>query len=195
MGYTSNPIIIEGLFRCSCAFISPFFKVRIYSANNVADCKTHSTILSYSLLIGSHSFLCMYSGTCSFNSPSLKRLYRGMWSKADTLTLNPCIFLSIDNIMHLLYLKYKNVNIKHFYYVKTEKQFFCIFAFEFFWLPDRFAPALGQTGHSMISLSEILLCIIVGKFHSNLVLFTVVVRFTGIYNYTSDKFAIQRLLK
>ena len=26
--------------------------------------------------------------------------------------------------------------------------FFCILGFEFFLLPDRFAPALGQSGHS-----------------------------------------------
>ena len=40
---------------------------------------------------------------------------------------------------------------------KNNFYFFAYLRLKIFWLPDRFAPALGQSGHSAVSLSEILL--------------------------------------
>ena len=46
---------------------------------------------------------------------------------------------------------------------KNNFYFFAYWRLKFFWLPDRFAPGLGQSGHSTISLSEILLMLSWGK--------------------------------
>ena len=38
---------------------------------------------------------------------------------------------------------------------KNDFYFFTYLRLKIFWLPDRFAPALGQSGHNPISLSDI----------------------------------------
>ena len=46
---------------------------------------------------------------------------------------------------------------------KNNFYFFAYSRLNFFWLPDRFAPALGQSGHNKISLSEMLLMLNCGQ--------------------------------
>ena len=46
---------------------------------------------------------------------------------------------------------------------KNKFYFFAYLRLKIFCLPDRFAPALGQSGHNNTSLSEILLMLSYGK--------------------------------
>ena len=46
---------------------------------------------------------------------------------------------------------------------KNNFYFFTYLRWEISWLPDRLAPALGQSGHSAVSLSEILLMLNCGQ--------------------------------
>ena len=78
------------------------------------------------------------------------------WSvkgKVYTISLCPCIFLSVDKMMHALIWKYKK---KHLRYSCLNRFFFTYLCFLIYWLPVRFCPSLEPTPHSMLSFSETL---------------------------------------
>ena len=78
-----------------------------------------------------------------------------------------------------------------------EKLVSIFYMFFFFQIFDGIIALPGPRGKAVIVyLSQMhYYYIIVGKFHSNLVLFSVVVCYTRILNYTNGKLAIRRLLK